>query len=70
MKKLLKLKMNLQMFADGDNGTGGDEGGNQTADSTPNTTDANQNSNNDDSDQDNQADTPFKSFASEKDWQS
>lgn len=70
MKKLLKLKMNLQMFADGDNGTGGDEGGNQTADSTHNTTDANQNSNNDDSDQDNQADTPFKSFASEKDWQS
>ncbi|WP_434432105.1 capsid assembly scaffolding protein Gp46 family protein [Lactiplantibacillus paraplantarum] len=70
MKKLLKLKMNLQMFADGDNGTGGDEGSNQTADSTPNTIDANQNSNNDDSDQDNQADTPFKSFASEKDWQS
>ncbi len=66
MKKLLKL--NLQLFADGD-GDGGQDGGSQSGDNLGGTT-----QNGDDVQSGNQADDdenkPFKSFSSEKELQS
>lgn len=67
MKKLLKLKMNLQMFADGGDGAGGDNAGGDTTGTDAN---ADQGNDKDGADKDGKGDTPFKSFASEKDWQS
>ncbi|MCT4455919.1 scaffolding protein [Lactiplantibacillus plantarum] len=67
MKKLLKLKMNLQMFADGGDGAGGDNAG---GDTTGTDASADQGNDKDGADKDGKGDTPFKSFASEKDWQS
>lgn len=67
MKKLLKLKMNLQMFADGGDGAGGDNAG---GDTTGTDASADQGNDKDGADKDGKEDTPFKSFASEKDWQS
>ncbi|WP_288639521.1 DUF4355 domain-containing protein [uncultured Lentilactobacillus sp.] len=67
MKKLLKLKMDLQMFADGGDGAGGDNAGGDTTGTDAN---ADQGNDKDSADKDGKGDTPFKSFASEKDWQS
>ncbi|GAB7170380.1 DUF4355 domain-containing protein [Lactiplantibacillus plantarum] len=67
MKKLLKLKMDLQMFADGGDGAGGDNAG---GDNTGTDANADQGNDKDSADKDGKGDTPFKSFASEKDWQS
>lgn len=67
MKKLLKLKMNLQMFSDGGDGAGGDNAGGDTTGTDAN---ADQGNDKDGADKDGKGDTPFKSFASEKDWQS
>ncbi|WP_338208333.1 capsid assembly scaffolding protein Gp46 family protein [Lactiplantibacillus paraxiangfangensis] len=66
MKKLLKL--NLQLFADGD-GDGGQAGGDQSGDDSAATAqngDTNQDGNQSDSDEN----KPFKSFTSEKELQS
>lgn len=67
MKKLLKLKMDLQMFANGGDGAGGDNAGGDTTSTDANT---DQGNDKDGADKDGKGDTPFKSFASEKDWQS
>ena len=68
--KLLKLKMDLQMFADGDGGSDGDGG--QGADANTDSNTQNQ-SGSDTTDADKSqdgADKPFKAFASEQEWQS
>ncbi len=70
MKKLLKLKMDLQMFADGGDGADSAGGDNAGGDTTGTDVNADQGNNNDSADKDGKEDTPFKSFASEKDWQS
>lgn len=70
MKKLLKLKMDLQMFADGGEGAGGEGGGNGTTNTTGTDANTDQGNDKDGANKDGKGGTPFKSFASEKDWQS
>ncbi|AVK60538.1 scaffolding protein [Lactobacillus sp. CBA3605] len=68
MKKLLKIKMNLQMFAEGGDGAGGD--GDNAADAAADNDNAGQNDSKGGNDEDGKPAAPFKSFANEKEWQS